>query len=67
MLVVGVEGFSFIVKDWFFVVVFSPMNAILDGGVTRVSLQQVVVVFLIRLRVRVQSKLKYNLLRIILK
>jgi ATP-dependent DNA helicase pcrA len=33
--VVGVEGFSFDCEGLVFVVVFSPMNAILDGGVTK--------------------------------
>lgn len=32
---VGVEGFSFDCEGLVFVVVFSPMNAILDGGVTK--------------------------------
>ena len=32
---VGVEGFSFGCEGLVFVVVFSPMNAILDGGVTK--------------------------------
>ena len=32
---VGVEGFSFDCEGLVFVVVFSPMNAILDGGITK--------------------------------